>query len=70
MCPVPVLASEVAAELNGSAAADVDPAAVAGQVAAAVLGEGGGSPLVQYQRELVRALADRALRTALTDGRS
>jgi aerobic carbon-monoxide dehydrogenase medium subunit len=68
--PVPVLADEVAAELKGSAVADVDPAAVAGQVAAAVLGEGGGSPLVQYQRELVRALAGRALRTALTAGRS
>ena len=70
VCPVPVLASEVVAELNGSAAADVDHTAVAGQVAAAVLGEGGGSPLVQYQRELVRALAGRALHTALTDGRS
>jgi carbon-monoxide dehydrogenase medium subunit len=54
--PVPVLAS---------AAADADPDAVAAQVAAGVLGEDGGTPLVQYQRELVRALTARALRTAL-----
>jgi aerobic carbon-monoxide dehydrogenase medium subunit len=70
VCPVPVLASEVAAELKGSLAAEVDPAAAAAQVAATVLGDDGGTPLVQYQRELVRALAGRALSTALTDGRS
>jgi carbon-monoxide dehydrogenase medium subunit len=70
VCPVPVLASEVAAELKGSLAAEVDPAAAAAQVAASVLGDDGGTPLVQYQRELVRALAGRALSTALTDGRS
>ena len=57
VCPVPVLASEVAAELNGSLAAEVDPAAAAAQIAANVLGDDGGTPLVQYQRELVRALA-------------
>jgi aerobic carbon-monoxide dehydrogenase medium subunit len=54
--PVPALAS---------AAADADPDAVAAQVAADVLGEDGGTPLVQYQRELVRALTARTLRTAL-----
>lgn len=70
VCPVPVLASEVAAELNGSVAAEVDPAAAAAQVAASVLGDDGGTPLVQYQRELIRALAGRALSTALPDGRS
>lgn len=68
--PVPVLASEVAAELNGSVAAEVDPAAAAARVAASVLGDDGGTPLVQYQRELVRALAGRALSAALTAGRS
>ena len=46
-------------------AADADPDAVAAQVAAEVLGEDGGTPLVQYQRELVRALTARTLRTAL-----
>jgi carbon-monoxide dehydrogenase medium subunit len=70
VCPVPVLASEVVAGLNGSVAAEVDPAAAAAQVAASVLGDDGGTPLVQYQRELVRALAGRALSTALTVGRS
>jgi aerobic carbon-monoxide dehydrogenase medium subunit len=54
--PVPVLASTPA---------DADPDAVAAQVTADVLGEDGGTPLAQYQRELVRALTARTLRTAL-----
>ena len=60
--PIPVLASVA---LAGAASADVDAAGVSAQVAAEVLGADGGTPLVQYQRELVRALAARALRTAL-----
>lgn len=68
--PVPVLASAGAAALAGAAAGDLDPAtmdAVAAQVATEALGDsdGGGTDLVQYQRELVRALAARTLRTAL-----
>jgi carbon-monoxide dehydrogenase medium subunit len=70
VCPVPVLARELAAELSGCAVTEVDPAAAAVQVAASVLGDDGGTPLVQYQRELVRTLASRALSTALADGRS
>jgi hypothetical protein len=60
----------LAAELSGCAVTEVDPAAAAVQVAASVLGDDGGTPLVQYQRELVRTLASRALSTALADGRS
>jgi aerobic carbon-monoxide dehydrogenase medium subunit len=70
VCPVPVLVADVATALAGAVASDIDPDAVAAQVAAAVLGAAGGTPLVQYQRELVRTLTGRALRTALTDGRS
>lgn len=68
--PVPVLAHQAAAELTGSPAASLDAGAAGARVAAEVLGEGGGTPLVQYQRELVRALAARALRAVLTPGRS
>lgn len=63
--PVPVLASAGAAALAGTAADDLDPEAVGTRVATEALGASGGTPLVQYQRELVRALTGRALRTAL-----
>jgi aerobic carbon-monoxide dehydrogenase medium subunit len=61
--PVPVLARATAAEL-------ADLGAAAARVAAGALGTSGGTPLVQYQRELVRALAARALRAVLVPGRS
>lgn len=54
--PVPVLAS---------ADVDADPEAEAARVAAEVLGTDGGTELVQYQRELVRALTARTLSTVV-----
>ena len=60
--PIPVPAPVA---LAGAARAEVDVAGVSAQVATEVMGADGGTPLVQYQRELVRALAARALRTAL-----
>ena len=68
--PVPALAEGTAAELTGSPAADVDPDRAAAQIAAEVLGASGGTPDEQYRRELVQALARKALRTALTSPRS
>lgn len=63
--PVPLLAERTAAQLTGRAAGSVDPRTVAGQVVAEVLAGPGETPAAQYHRELVKALARRAVRTAL-----
>ena len=69
--PVPTRAVESARGLIGRPAADIDPAAVAVAVSDEVLGESGAdSDLVQYQRELIKALTRKALSRALTTSRS
>lgn len=64
--PVPVLAERTAAELTGSSIAAIDPGAAADRIVTEVLGGHGDSPAEQYRRELVKALARKALRTALS----
>jgi CO/xanthine dehydrogenase FAD-binding subunit len=68
--PVPVLAEGTAAELTGSPTADVDADRAATRIVTEVLGASGGTPEEQYRRELVQALARKALRTALSSPRS
>jgi carbon-monoxide dehydrogenase medium subunit len=68
--PVPVSAERSARRLTGSSPAEVDVDAVANSVVAEVLGGRGGSALVQYQSELVKALTRKALLSALTTARS
>ena len=58
-------AERTAAQLIGCRAGTVDRAAVADDVAVEVLGRDGGTPDVQYRRELVRTLAATALRRVL-----
>ena len=68
--PVPVLAERTAAELTGAPIVTVEPDEIAGKIVAEVLGAPGGTPVEQYRRELVKALARKALRNALSSPRS
>jgi carbon-monoxide dehydrogenase medium subunit len=69
--PVPTLGSECAARLVGRPINDIDPAAVGDGVCNEVLDQrAGGSSLVQYQRELIRALTRKAFIRATITGRS
>ncbi len=68
--PVPVLAERTAADLTGSPVAAVDPDGAARQIVAEVFAGHGDTPAEQYRRELVKALARKALRNALFSPRS
>jgi carbon-monoxide dehydrogenase medium subunit len=68
--PVPVVATRTAAALVGGPASDVDVEDVARRVVEESLGDRGDAPQVQYSRELISALARRALTRALTTPRS
>jgi carbon-monoxide dehydrogenase medium subunit len=69
--PTPTQAIMSARELIGVPVADIDPAAVAVAVSQEVLGDpSADSDLVQYQRELIKALTRKALLRALTTSRS
>jgi aerobic carbon-monoxide dehydrogenase medium subunit len=68
--PTPVLAERTTADLTGSPVAAVDPDGTARRIVAEVFAGHGDTPDELYRRELVKALARRALRNALFPPRS